>query len=413
MKYTHSLFIFRRDLRTQDNIGLITALQQSENVIACFIFDPRQCTGKNNYKSANALQFMIESLQELNTLFEKKGKKLYIFYGKPENILKKLLKVIPIKAVFANRDYTPFSRQRDETLEKICKKQRVDIYFIDDGLLIGSPDAIKTKKNTPIKLFTPFYKKALTLPLSQPRKLRFKNFYNKSIQISTIDITKELTSAGVILKTVNSNLFAHGGRSRGLRLIKKIKTMQDYKNTKDFPALPTTYLSAHHKFGTVSIRETAHEIIRCFGRDHELLRQLYWRDFFTYLIWHFPELLGEQCRKVSWQWSHDKKKFAVWCTGKTGFPFIDTGMQMLNKTGFMPNRMRMVAASYLTKTLKIDWHWGERYFAQKLVDYDPAVNNGNWQWVASTGCDAQPPFRKFSPDRQYKKFGGLQKKYLA
>lgn len=405
MRYTHSLFVFRRDLRLVDNTALTQALKESRHVIPCFIFDPRQCGKQNRYKSNNALQFMIESLQDLSDELRKRGSELRIFHGRPQHIISALITQLKIEAVFVNRDYTPFSVKRDSDIEKMCIKNGCAFHSADDLLLIKSPDAIMNKKGTPVRIFAPFYRRAKALKIKRPQKSIYTHLSAEPVSLATIDIKNELTPKGIVLTKANRNLFIHGGRRQGLRLLAKIGKMGNYRNTKDFPAHPTSYLSAHHKFGTISCRETAYKIIKHHGEDHELLRQLYWRDFFTYLIYHFPQLLGAQCRTVSWPWLHDKKKFARWCAGKTGYPFVDIGMQMLNKTGFMHNRMRMVAASFLTKTLHIDWRWGERYFAQNLIDYDPAVNNGNWQWIASTGCDAQPPFRTFSPERQMKKFG--------
>lgn len=405
MKHNKAIFLFRRDLRLADNKGLNLALKNSKTVIPCFIFDPRQCTKKNRYKSNNALQFMIESLKDLDNSLKTIGSKLYVFYGKPEKILEQLIKEEHCDALFLNRDYTPFSKTRDALIKKKCTALHIPFHEIDDLLLITSPETILTKKGTPFRLFTPFYKHVLAKSIEKPQKLISKNFYKRRVSLIELTIKNELTPKGIMLNHINKTLFIPGGRSQGLVLLKKIKKLKDYKKTKDYPAIPTSFLSAHHKFGTISVRETADEIINQFGKNHELLRQLYWRDFFTYLLWHFPKLLGSPCRKVSWKWQYNKKAFKNWCDGKTGYPFIDIGMNMLNKTGFMPNRMRMVAASYLTKILKIDWRWGERYFAQQLIDYDPAVNNGNWQWVASTGCDAQPPFRKFSPTEQMRKFG--------
>jgi len=141
-------------------------------------------------------------------------------------------------------------------------------------------------------------------------------------------------------------------------------------------------------------------------RGHTLITELHWREFFTYIMHHFPQVKTEPFRKkyAKIPWSRNMAHFGVWKSGKTGFPIVDAGMRQLNLTGFMHNRVRMIAASFLTKDLHIDWKLGERYFAEKLVDYDPAVNNGNWQWVASTGCDAQPWFRVFNPWLQQEKF---------
>lgn len=407
--YQKSLFIFRRDLRLYDNTGLNRALAESEVVIPCFICDPRQCGRTNRYKSSNAVQFMIESLRDLDNQLRTKGSSLPVLYGRSEVVISDLIKKLGIDAVYVNHDYTPFSRSRDATIMALCKRHGCTFIATEDLLLMGSPEGIYTKKGAPMRMFTPFYRQWIALSFAKPQRLRKGYFWQKRLPLASIDLDQEGTASGRVLKNINEHLYVHGGRSTGKKLVQGIASQGQYRETKDYPVLPTTFLSAHHKFGTVSVRETAQAIIRHHGKDHELLRQLCWRDFFTYELWHMPQLLGDQCRVVSWQWKHDEKAFTVWCAGKTGFPFVDIGMRMLNKTGFMPNRMRMVAASYLTKTLRIDWRWGERYFARQLVDYDPAVNNGNWQWVASTGCDAQPPFRRFNPVLQMKRFGkGLQ-----
>lgn len=177
--------------------------------------------------------------------------------------------------------------------------------------------------------------------------------------------------------------------------------------SRNLPSLSgTTGLSAHHKFGTISIRESYWAVRSALGKSHTLVRELYWRDFFTHIGFHYPHVLSG-CfheRYDTLKWENDEVKFKAWCQGRTGFPIVDAGMRELNITGFMHNRMRMITASFLVKDLHIDWRWGEKYFAQRLVDYDPLVNNGNWQWAASTGCDAQPYFRIFNPWLQQAKY---------
>jgi deoxyribodipyrimidine photo-lyase len=168
----------------------------------------------------------------------------------------------------------------------------------------------------------------------------------------------------------------------------------------------TSQLSAHLKFGTISVREVFYTIAQTLDLEHPLTRQLYWRDFLTHIGFHFPRVFGHAFIEKfdSIPWEKDLQKFQAWAEGKTGFPIVDAGMRELNETGFMHNRVRMIVASFLTKDLRISWRWGERYFAQHLVDYDPCLNNGNWQWAASTGCDAQPYFRIFNPWLQQQKF---------
>ncbi len=198
-----------------------------------------------------------------------------------------------------------------------------------------------------------------------------------------------------------------GGRRQALAIFDALENLKEYQNRRDYPALASTsLLSAHLKFGTVSIREAFYAVQCALGVDHPLLRQFYWRDFFTHIAYHFPEVFGHAfVRKYdALPWRNDQARFYTWAEGRTGFPIVDAGMRELNQTGYMHNRVRMITASFLVKDLHISWRWGERYFAQHLVDYDPCVNNGNWQWAASTGCDAQPYFRIFNPWLQQQKF---------
>jgi deoxyribodipyrimidine photo-lyase len=205
----------------------------------------------------------------------------------------------------------------------------------------------------------------------------------------------------------NENLHVHGGAHNGQKILHRLKKCKDYLKERDIPALEaTTNLSAYLKFGCVSPREAADAIKSHLGPHHPLIRQLYWRDFFYHIVAHNPSVFGHAYHKKYdhlW-WSKSKADFGKWCEGKTGFPIVDAGMRQLNETGYMHNRVRMIVASFLTKDLHINWQWGEKYFAQQLVDYDPALNNGNWQWSASTGADAQPYFRIFNPWTQQKKF---------
>lgn len=205
----------------------------------------------------------------------------------------------------------------------------------------------------------------------------------------------------------NPELAVHGGRSAALAILKRLRGSRDYEKDRDYPSLAaTTGLSAHLKFGTLSAREAHAAVASQLGSGHPLIRQLHWRDFFTMIGYYYPHVYGHPfCDEYQHMpWENDQGMFQAWCEGRTGFPFVDAGMRQLVRTGFMHNRTRMVAASVLVKDLHIDWLWGERFFARHLVDYDPAVNNGNWQWAASTGCDHQPYFRIFNPWLQQQKF---------
>lgn len=397
--YPLALHIFRRDLRLNDNIALIEALKSSQAVIPCFIFDERQIEN-NAYKSNNCIQFMAHSLQALDTELRKKNSKLYFFYGISEDIIAQLLASLDIRAVFTNRDYTPFSRERDLIIERICHAVNVDFHSCAD-LLLHEPEEVMKSNHQPYTIFTPFFKKSLQLNVQSPRKNNYKNYYQKPIKFEDKLILKKL------LKIDNKNILLKGGRAEALSQLKLIKDLGDYQQIRDFPAIHgTTQLSAHNKFGAISIREFYAEIVKNFGEEHGLIKELYWRDFFTHIAFHYPHVFGESFYKKydAIRWSQNQKHFTAWCEGLTGFPIVDAGMRELNVTGYMHNRVRMIVASFLTKDLHIDWRWGEKYFAQRLLDYDPAVNNGNWQWAASTGCDAQPYFRIFNPWLQQKKF---------
>lgn len=394
-----TLFIFRRDLRLADNTALITALRTSQLVIPCFIFDPRQIA-KNEYKSDNCIQFMVTSLQELHEQLQKRGSQLYCTYGLAEEVIEKLISDHAIDAIFINRDYSPFSRMRDEKIKSICQQTHVKFQSFDDALL-HPPEVIKKSNHTPYSIFTPFLHRAMSLNVALPQKNYFNNYYHGPspfkipVRLSQLNIKK------------NPQLLIKGGRKEAKQLLKAMQTLNAYDTVRNFPAqIGTTHLSAHHKFGTISIRECYHILLNTFSEQHGLIKALYWRDFFTYILFHFPHVLGHAFRQKfeNIKWSQHKRKFQQWCHGETGFPIVDAGMRELNTTGFMHNRVRMITASFLTKDLHIDWRWGEKYFAQQLIDYDPAVNNGNWQWAASTGCDAQPYFRIFNPWLQQEKF---------
>lgn len=397
--YRRSLHLFRRDLRLQDNTALIHALRMSDEVIPCFIFDKRQLE-TNDYKSNACLQFMAASLAELNDKLQQLHSRIYFFDGIAEHVIDELLTHHQIDAVFINRDYTPFSRTRDANIAAACKKHGTAFHVYADALLHEPEECLKAN-GEPYTVFTHFFKRAAMLEVSAPIVNRLTNYYQQPLAGSN-----DATLAS-LQKIHQPDLLVKGGRREGMRLVKNIAALKNYQESRNFPAKNgTSHLSAHHKFGTISIRETYAFIVNLFGKHHTLVNELYWRDFFTHIAFHFPRVFNHAFREQyqNIQWQTDEKHFRQWCEGMTGFPIVDAGMRELNTTGYMHNRVRMITASFLTKDLHIDWRLGEKYFAQHLVDYDPAVNNGNWQWAASTGCDAQPYFRIFNPWLQQKKF---------
>lgn len=399
--FKRSICIFRRDLRITDHPALSHALKESEQVLPVFFFDPRQIGSKNKYRSTHAIQFMLESLDDLEEQLQKKGGKLFCFSGKPEDILIQICKEYTIDAVFFNEDYTPFALKRDKAIQDSCKKHDINCYVFMDVLLCN-PEDIKTKQNTVYGMFTPFYKTASKNEVNAPLPWQKGTFYKPKI-------TEALQKKDIwnfLEEPINKNLATRGGSCEAKKLLTKLSSLKNYAKTRNIPSFDTSLLSAHLKFGTVSIRQVYYTILDLFGPKHPFLIQLYWRNFFSYLALYNPTMFGsclkEKYNKLTWE--NNTHLFKLWKEGKTGFPIVDAGMRQLNSSGFMHNRIRMITASFLIKDLHIDWQWGEQYFAQQLTDYDAAVNNGNWQWSASVGIDSQPYFRIFNPWLGQKKF---------
>lgn len=412
--YETSLFIFRRSLRLDDNTGLIEALKSSKQVIPIFIFTPEQVV-KNSFKSDNAVQFMIESLGDLEQQLKKKGSRLFYFFGSPEKVVTKIVKNKKIDAVFVNHDYTPYSVSRDKKIERVCKQHDVAFHTYEDVLLNG-PEIVLSSGKKPYQKYTPYFTRARRIAIEKPKKNTRKNYCSARTALPG-QFKQSLTK----FYTKNDDVLVRGGRSQGQKILKKIKAFKGYDKNRNYLSYPfmvsdlqsrtasksyrtTTLLAAYLKFGCVSIREAYHAIKPLGSKD--LVRQLYWRDFYYSITHHFPHVfkgpLKEKYAKV--KWVNNAALLKKWKAGKTGFPLVDACMRQLNTTGFMHNRGRLVTSNFLIKILLINWHKGEKYFAQKLTDYDPAVNNGNWQWGASCGADSQPYFRIFNPWMQSKKF---------
>lgn len=398
--FSLSAHIFTRDLRLDDNPALLSALAGSESVITCFAVEKSLVSG-NPVICEGRLAFISESLGDLSSRIKKKGGKLSFFGKGAANLAEKLCKN-GVEAVYMTRDYTPYAVRREKLIEKICRDAGCS-YFRIPGSLLNEPEVVRKGDGGSYKVFTPFYRNASLIPVPEPETCTFSNF-------SAGKFPGEIAAAHLFGKTATETIKAgrvKGGRSEGLKLAGEMGRLEDYENEREFPAKNgTSMLSAHLRFGTVSVREVYHKIRETLGPEHGLIRQLYWRDFFTHIAYLHPYVFRGpfQRRYGKLPWSGNKEFFERWCEGMTGFPFIDAGMREMNETGYMHNRVRMAAASFLVKDLHIDWMRGERYFASKLTDYDPSVNNGNWQWAASTGCDAQPYFRIFNPWLQQKKF---------
>jgi deoxyribodipyrimidine photo-lyase len=342
---------------------------------------------------------MIESLEDLDDELKKSKRKLYLFYGHPDKIVERCIQELKIEAVFVNRDYTPYSCRRDKKIEAVCRRHGIAFIQSDDALLHPPEETLKAD-GRPYTIFTPWFRNSSKLNVPEPSRIRAGR-----MEHGPIAFAKDRSLFRKVLPN-RCTLPLQGKRTAAMRILDHVQNFSCYSLTRDFPAIDTTHLSPYLKFNLCSVREAYHAIVSKCGVHHDLVRSLYWRDFFTSIAFFFPHIFKRAFRSRFDEivWKYDRKSFQKWCQGKTGFPIVDAGMRELNQTGWMHNRVRMICASFLVKDLHIDWRWGEKYFAQMLIDYDPAVNNGNWQWAASTGCDAQPYFRIFNPWNQQKKF---------
>ena len=389
-----SVFLFRRDLRLSDNSGLIAALQSSKKVIPLFIVDPGVAERWSN--STARMAYFAHALKGLDEEIAKHGGRLQVLQGDPGEVLSALFCRQSIDGVFTNRDYTPLAYRRDKKLKVCCGIHGVSFHSYADQLL-NEPETVLKSDGKPYTIFTPYFKRAKEHHVPEPAQQ--SRFY-----------FSECEGAACLETSMLGAYLAHAIDPETLNpshALRRIAALQDYDEEKDIPgAGGTSRLSALLRFGICSTREVYHAVLASHNYKHGLIRQLYWRDFYFQIGFHFPHVYRSAFRKKYDQltWDRNPKGLLAWQTGRTGFPIVDAGMRELLATGYMHNRVRMVVASFLTKNLHIDWREGERHFARYLIDFDPALNNGNWQWSASTGCDAQPYFRIFNPWRQQLKF---------
>lgn len=394
-----NIFWFRRDLRLTDNAGLYHALKSDKPVIPVFIFD-KNILDKLEDKADRRVEFIHAALEEMQNSLRAIGSSLEVYYGTPEEVFKKLLAKYTIETVFANHDYEPYAFERETAIVKLLKEHHSSLLTYKDQVLLEKAEVVKDD-GKPYTVFTPYsrkWKSVLTDAhlMPYPTKKYFKNFFQQ-----TPRKIPSLTSMGFV--AVDKPF-----PSKALKeeLIKK------YAEQRNFPGIAgTSKLGVHLRFGTISIRELAASTKTL---SETYLNELIWRDFYHAILWHFPKVGMGKAFKPEYdtiQWRTDTGEFDKWCNGQTGYPIVDAGMRELNTTGFMHNRVRMIVASFLSKHLLLDWRLGEAYFAQKLLDFDLAANNGGWQWAAGSGCDAAPYFRIFNPRLQTEKFD-KQLKYI-
>ncbi|MEO6283707.1 MAG: deoxyribodipyrimidine photo-lyase [Dyadobacter sp.] len=387
-----AIFWFRRDLRLHDNAGLYYALRSGYPIIPLFIFDKNILDDLDNKKDSR-LTFIYQALEAMRKELQANGSDILVKYGFPLEVWKTLSDEYDIAEVYTNTDYEPYATERDREVFKIVKEKGTVFKSCKDQVIFEKRE-ILTGQNSPYTVFTPYSRswkdKANDFYLSSyPNKKYFKHFLKwKGTSIPSLpEMGFEKVEDGFPSDEVSTSL------------------LQNYHDQRDFPALEaTSRIGIHLRFGTVSIRELAREAKK---NSSTFLNELIWRDFYQQILSNFPHVGTGKAFRSAYdhiKWRYDKDDFKKWCEGKTGYPLVDAGMRQLNEIGFMHNRVRMVTASFLSKHLLIDWRWGEAYFAEKLLDYDLAANNGGWQWAAGSGTDAAPYFRIFNPTAQAERF---------
>ena len=383
-----NVFWFRRDLRLHDNVGLKKALSQGLKVLPIFIFDS-DILNKLEDSYDRRVDYIHQALSSLNNLLIKHNSSLITFAGTPLNCFKELISNYNVQGVYCNSDYEPYALKRDQLIFDYLKVNNIDFFEFKDQVIFEKGDILK-KDNSPYTIFTPYknkWREILKEVDFQLSDFSFQNFYEIFQSFPSLE-SLNFKKTDVIFEEPTLNR----------------ETIDNYDKYRDLPSLDfTTHLGVALRFGTISIRKC---VAFALKHNETWLSELIWREFFMQILFHFPKVVNYSFKPKydNIEWRNNEHEFALWCQGKTGYPIVDAGMNQLNQTGFMHNRVRMIVASFLCKHLLIDWRWGESYFAERLLDYELSSNNGNWQWAAGCGCDAAPYFRIFNPTTQTIKF---------
>jgi deoxyribodipyrimidine photo-lyase len=378
----------RRDLRLEDNTALNNALSSGLPVLPLFIFD----TGITDELKTDdpRITLIYKKLDPINKRLSRAGSSIRIIKGDPIEIWKGLLAEFSINAVYVNKDYEPYARERDSGVKELLGKYGIPLLAFKDQVIFEDREIIKAD-DSPYTVFTPYKNKWVQ------EYARLQSPIMKSIDLAP----ERLFQGSFTFPSLNDLGF------RESSIIEReydLSILGSYEKYRNIPSADkTSYLSPHLRFGTVSIRRIVES---AYKTDTQFLNELIWREFFMQILSNYPHVVTENFRSKydNIEWRNNEADFEKWCRGETGYPIVDAGMRQLNETGYMHNRVRMITAGFLCKHLLIDWRWGEAYFAEKLLDYELSSNNGNWQWAAGTGCDAAPYFRIFSPDAQEKRF---------
>ena len=427
--YKSGLVWFRRDLRLSDHAAFSLAVQQCEQVHCLFVFDraildplPRADRRVEFIRAA-----LLELDEGLRRLAGHDQAGLIVAHGQSVTLVPQLARELGVQAVFAAQDYEPAAIERDDQVGQQLAGSGLVLHTCKDQVIFEKRE-ILTRSATPYTVFTP-YKKAW-LAAVDDAALAEKKAPRAGAVLAARPVpwrrdVPSLKDIGFEASNLAQLKIPTGERGARQLLRDFFDRMDQYHNTRDFPAIKgPSYLSVHLRFGTVSVRHLAKLALQRMAagsRGAETwLGELIWREFYFQLLANFPHVASGSFRPeydaIAWeQGAQAQARFQAWCEGRTGYPLVDAAMAQLNQSGYMHNRLRMVSGSFLVKDLGIDWRWGERYFAEKLIDFDLSANNGGWQWVASSGCDAQPWFRIFNPVSQSEKFdpeGRFIRRYL-
>ncbi|WP_300338154.1 deoxyribodipyrimidine photo-lyase [Accumulibacter sp.] len=415
---------FRRDLRDFDHAALGEAQRRARRVYCAFVFDHEILDGLES-RSDRRVEFIRESLVELDAALRRRGGALLVRQGWAARELPALAKALGVAAVFANRDYEPLAKRRDAVVSAALAADGIAFESFKDQATLDGAEVL-TGAGRPYTVFTP-YQKAWLKRLGEDD---WRPYEGRSGTLATVPAAKgvpglaELGFAATDLRALGIVPGMSGGRQL---LADFLGRLSRYREQRDFPAVKgVSYLSVHLRFGTVSIRNLVAKVLAAGalsvpgGGAASWLSELIWRDFYFMILDRFPHVTERAFKPaydaIDWeQGPAADEVFSAWCDGRTGYPLVDAAMRQLNRSGYMHNRLRMLAASFLIKDLGIDWRRGEAYFARQLNDFDLSANNGGWQWVASTGCDAQPYFRIFNPVTQSERFdpaGRFIRRYL-
>lgn len=398
-----NIFWFRRDLRINDNRALFEATCASSNLAPIFIFDTN-ILDRLTSKDDRRVSYIWDALLELKDSLKAKGLDLQIFHGDPLSIFEKLLSNHSVENIYANEDYEPYATKRDRKVSKLCEKNNCKFHSFKDHVIFRGDEVLKSD-GSPYRVYTPYMRswmKNLRPAHIKEYKPSFKSLTYASINENSISTLEEIGFSKTEIPLLSGEKAAKRDFKKFLPIIDAYDTNRDFFGKKG-----TSLMSVHIRFGCISMRELVRNTISLRSTGSAAwVKELIWREFYQMILFNFPEVETKEFLPAyrTIPWSKDKELFRAWKEGQTGVPIIDAAMRHFKETGEMHNRLRMVVSSFLTKSLFLDWRWGEQYFAEKLIDYDLASNNGGWQWSASVGCDAQPYFRIFNPYRQSERF---------